>query len=132
MKAFKKTLLPILLATIWISISEFARNQFWLISYWTEKYSNMGMVFPAETINGAVWGIWAFVFAVLIFILSKKYSLFQTTLITWVAGFVMMWLVIGNMDVLPFRILYFTVPLSMFEVFIAVWIIFKLSVNKVK
>jgi hypothetical protein len=130
MKAFKNIVLPVLLATIWISLSEFARNQFWLSSYWTEHYKNMGLVFPAEMINGAIWGIWALVFSILIFFISKKYSLLHTTLITWVAGFVLMWLVIGNMNVLPFRILYFAVPLSMLEVFVAAWIITKLSERK--
>jgi hypothetical protein len=130
MKTFRKTVLPILLVTIWISISEFTRNQLILISYWTKHYKDMDLVFPAKMINGAIWGIWSLVFSVLIFFISKKFSLFQTTLIAWVAGFVLMWLVIGNMSVLPFRILYFAIPLSIIEVFVAAWITVKLSVSK--
>jgi hypothetical protein len=41
----KKTILPVVLATIWISISEFVRNEFILKSYWTDHYEGMGLFF---------------------------------------------------------------------------------------
>jgi len=127
MNYFKKTILPVLLATLWISLSEFARNEFFFKNYWTDHYQKLGIVFPSEPLNGAVWGIWALVFSIIIFILSKKFSLLQNTLINWLIGFVLMWLVIGNLGVLPFELLYFAIPLSLFEVFIAAFIIKKLS-----
>jgi hypothetical protein len=123
----KKTILQILLATIWISISEFVRNEFLLKSYWTGHYEGMGLGFPSGPINGAMWGVWSLVFAIAIFIISKRFNLVETTFLGWLVGFVLMWLVIGNMGVLPFRILWFAVPLSVLEVFVAVWIIKKLS-----
>jgi len=127
MKALKQTFLPILLATIWISISEFARNEFLLKSYWTEHYQSLGLVFPSEPINGAVWGIWSLCFAIAIFIISKKFSLFQTTFLSWFVGFVLMWISSGNMGVLPFGILPFAIPLSFLEAFLASFIVTKLS-----
>ena len=130
MRTIKKIVLPVLVATIWISISEFARNQFLLNSYWTEHYKNMGLVFPAEPVNGAIWGIWALVFSAFILVISKRFSFFQTSLLSWVAGFVFMWLVIGNLGVLPFTMLFIAIPLSLVEVFVAVWIIKKLSEHK--
>jgi hypothetical protein len=123
----KKTVLPILLATVWISISEFARNEFILKSYWTEHYEKLGLVFPSQPINGAVWGIWSLLFAISIFIISKKFTLWQTTFLSWLTGFVFMWFVIGNLGVLPFAILVFAVPLSLLEAFLATFIIKKLS-----
>ncbi|MEZ4847304.1 MAG: hypothetical protein R3B93_01450 [Bacteroidia bacterium] len=125
----KKTILPILIATIWISVSEFVRNEFLLKSYWTEHYEALGLVFPSEPVNGAVWGIWSLCLAAFIFIISKRFSLTETTLLAWFAGFVMMWLVVGNMSVLPYGILVFAVPLSLLEAFLASWIIFKLGGN---
>ena len=127
MKALKQTFLPILLATIWISISEFARNEFLLKSYWTEHYQSLGLVFPSEPINGAAWGIWSLCFAIAIFIISKKFSLFQTTFLSWFVGFVLMWISSGNMGVLPFGILPFAIPLSFLEAFLASFIVTKLS-----
>lgn len=129
---FRKTVLPILAATIWISISEFVRNEMLVKSYWVEHYKSMGLIFPSEPINGAIWGLWSLLFATAIFIISKRFSLAQTTLLSWFVGFVLMWVVIGNLGVLPIGILYFAVPLSLLEAFIAASIIKKLSVEKAK
>ena len=132
MKFFKKTILPVLLATIWISLSEFVRNSFLLQSYWIDHYSKLGLTFPEEPINGAIWGIWSLCFATGTYIISRKFSLMQTTFLSWFVAFVFMWLVIGNMGVLPFGILYIAVPLSILEAFLATFIIVKLSKNKVE
>jgi hypothetical protein len=123
---FKKTVLPILLTTIWISISEFVRNELLLKSFWVEHYKELGLVFPSEPINGAVWGLWSLLFAISIFIISKKFSLIETTLLSWLVGFVLMWVVIGNLNVLPYGILLYAVPLSLLEAFVAAFIIKKL------
>jgi hypothetical protein len=127
MKLLKKTILPILLATIWISISEFVRNQVIVASFWTKHYQGLGLKFPSEPINGAVWGIWSLLFAVAIFIMAKKFTMIQTTFLSWFVGFVLMWVVIGNLGVLPYGLLWYAVPLSILEAFIATLIIKKLS-----
>ncbi len=123
----KKTVLPIFLATVWISISEFVRNEFIVKSYWTGHYEKLGLVFPAEPVNGAVWGLWSLLFAIAIFIISKKFSLLQTTFLSWFVGFVLMWVVAWNLSVLPVGILIIAVPLSLLEAFVAAVIIKKLS-----
>jgi len=127
MKTIKKTILPILIAAIWISISESVRNEFLLKSYWTDHYESLGLIFPSEPINGAIWGLWSLCFAISIYIIAKKYTLIQTTFIAWFVGFVFMWLVIGNMNVLPFGILPFAIPLSILEAFLASLIIKKVK-----
>jgi hypothetical protein len=123
----KKTILPVLLATVWISLSEFVRNEFLFKQFWTKHYESLGLVFPSEPVNGAVWGIWSLFLAIAIFIVSKKFGLWQTIALMWFVGFVLMWLVVGNMGVLPYDILFYAVPLSILEVVIAVLIIRKLS-----
>ncbi len=123
----KKTVIPIVIATAWISMSEFIRNQFLLRSYWTSHYSALGLKFPSDPVNGVMWGIWSLFYAVGIFILSRKFSMLHTAMISWFLGFVLMWVVIGNMGVLPYRILVYAIPLSLIEVFAAAWMIKKLS-----
>ncbi len=130
MITMKKTLFPIFLATIWISISEFVRNEFIVKSYWTGHYEKLGLIFPSEPINGAVWGLWSLCFAVAIFIIAKKFSLLQTTFLSWFVGFVLMWIVIWNMNVLPAGLLLFAIPLSLLEAFLASFIIKKLIKQK--
>lgn len=126
----KKTILPILLTTIWISLSEVFRNTFLLHNYWIEHYQKMGKVFPEQPINGMIWGIWALCFAIAIFIFSKKFNLLQTTLLAWFVGFVFMWLVIENLGVLPFGILLYAVPLSILEAFVASFLTHKMGDTK--
>jgi hypothetical protein len=123
MKFIKETILPVFLATIWISLSEFVRNEFLVKSFWIKHYGELGLSFPSGPVNGAVWGIWSLLFAILIFIISKKFTMIQTTLLSWLAAFVMMWVVIGNMDVLPYGLLSYAIPLSILETFIASLII---------
>lgn len=123
MKILKNYILPIFLAAIWISISEFVRNQLLFKSYWVDHYKGLGLTFPAAPLNGAMWGVWSLLFAIFIFFIARKFSLWQTTFIAWLAGFVMMWVVIGNLAVLPFGLLWFAVPLSILEAFLAAWII---------
>ena len=125
MNLLKKYVLPIILSGIWISISEFVRNEFLVKTYWLEHYESLGLTFPSAPINGAVWGIWSLLFAAGIFIISTKFSLMQTTLLSWFVGFMLMWLVVGNLGMLPYGILYAAVPLSFLEAYIAALIIKK-------
>jgi hypothetical protein len=122
MKKFKPVL-AVLLAAIWISISEFVRNQFLFKSYWTAHYQGLGITFPSAPVNGAMWGVWSLLFAVAIYFIVQKFNLLQTTLLSWFMAFVMMWVVTGNLGVLPFGLLFYAVPLSLLESFIAAWII---------
>jgi hypothetical protein len=125
----RKNLLAVVVVSIWISLSEFFRNELLFKNYWTTHYENMGITFPSESINGIVWGIWSLVFAYIIFVLLQKFTQGRTVWIAWVAGFILMWLVVGNMGVLPYKILLFAVPLSLLEVWVSVFLyrkIFKL------
>lgn len=128
--ATKRTVLPIVLATIWIALSEFARNQLLFKSHWVEHYAKLGLVFPAKPVNGAVWGLWSFLFAVAVFILAKKFTFIQTAALAWFIGFVLMWVVLGNLGVLPFGLLAFAVPLSMLEAFLAAFIVKKIPSSR--
>lgn len=127
MRFLRNAVLPVFVSGIWISISEFFRNEFLFKSYWIGHYGKLGIAFPAAPVNGAVWGIWSLVFAATIFVLLKKFTVVQTTLLSWFTGFVLMWLVTGNLGVLPCRLLYFAVPLSLLESFVAVLLVKKLT-----
>ncbi len=127
MKNFRTDFLPVLLATLWISLSEFLRNQILFKTFWTDHYQALGIPFPAEPINGAVWGIWSLMLAIVIFYLSRRYTLAGTTILAWFAAFPMMWVVIGNLSVLPYGILVYAIPLSLLEVFLAALIIVRMS-----
>src|SRR5208283_1296731 len=100
----KKTIVPVLTSTIWISISEFVRNEVLFKSVWVKHYYELGLTFPSEPVNGAVWGIWSMLFAVAIFFIAQKFTTIQTTFLSWFMAFVMMWVTVGNLGVLPYPI----------------------------
>lgn len=114
---------PILAATVWISVSEFLRNEFWLKHIWVDHYAGMGLDFPDAPINGAIWGFWSLLFAIAIRAILRRFDLVGGAILAWLVGFVLMWVVAWNMGVLPLSILPYAVPLSILEAFVACWII---------
>lgn len=122
-----KKVLAILAATIWISISEFTRNQVLFNSYWVAHYKGLGLTFPSSPINGAMWGLWSLLFAIAVFIISRRFSFLEGGILAWLMAFIMMWVAIGNLGVLPFGILWYAVPLSLLEAIVAMWIVNKIS-----
>lgn len=123
----KKAILPVLAATAWIAVSEFIRNQLIFNSIWVDHYKSLGIVLPSAPINGALWGVWSLMFAIAIYVIAQKFTLLQTTFLAWLVGFAMMWVVIGNLGVLPIKLLWFAIPLSLFESFGAAWMVTKLK-----
>ncbi|MBN2280701.1 MAG: hypothetical protein JXQ65_08975 [Candidatus Marinimicrobia bacterium] len=127
MRFLKTLILPVFLATVWISLSEFVRNELLFKSYWVDHYKDLGIIFPSAPINGIVWGVWSLLFAMAIFFMMKKFSVLQTAFLAWLTGFIMMWVVIGNLNVLPLSLLVFAIPLSFLECILAAWIISKVK-----
>jgi hypothetical protein len=125
MKQFNNVILPIFLATVWVSISEFVRNQILLKSLWSKHYNELGLTFPTDPVTGVGWGIWSLMFAIAVFFIARKFTLWETTFLSWFVAFAMMWLVLGNLAVLPHMLVIYALPLSIFEAFVAAWIIKK-------
>jgi hypothetical protein len=123
MKKTMRIVLAILAAGMWIGASEFIRNELLFKYIWIDHYAGLGLVFPSAMINNAVWGIWSFVFAGTLYVLSRKFSLIAAAVLGWVMGFVLMWLTVANLGVLPLMILLPAVPLSALEVFLALLIL---------
>jgi len=122
-------IIAVILTGIWVNASEFLRNEVLLKTYWVNHYRSLGMTFPSEPKNGTIWVAWGFLFAIAIYFISRKFSLIQTTLISWFMAFVLMWVVTWNLNVLPGAILVYAVPLSLLEAFVGSYICRKLSPN---
>ena len=76
------------------------------------------LVLPNEPINNILWLIWGIIIAVMIFIISKKFKVLQTTFIVWIIVYVMHWIALWNMAVLPINILLLAVPLTFINVLV--------------
>lgn len=123
----KKTILPILLTGIWLNVSGTIRWIYLIEPYWLEKYNYLNLVFPSEPINNIIWMIWGFMFAMVIFILSKKFNLIQTTLLSWFMVYVMMWVIVWNVGVLPTGMLWMNIPLSLLDAYVGAFICIRLA-----
>lgn len=123
----KQKIFAFLTAGIWISLSEFTRNELVLKSYWLKKYADLGIIFPSASMNNAFWGIWSFTLSGIIVFLTRRLRFIESVVVVWIMAFVMMWLVIGNLNVLPIGILIFAIPWSIIEVIIAAFISKKIN-----
>lgn len=122
----KRMILAILACSLWVNLSEFVRNEFLFKQYWLDKYMALGLEFPSAPVNGAVWGLWGFLFSSCLVYLRSRLRFIETLLIGWLMGFVLMWLVVGNMNVLPFGLLKYAMPWSFVEVGVSVVVAQKL------
>jgi hypothetical protein len=126
-----RSIIAVILTGIWVNASEFLRNEVLLKTYWIDHYRSLGLTFPSEPKNGIIWVIWGVFFAIAIYLISRKFNLIQSALISWFTAFVLMWLVTFNLSVLPPNtILLFAVPLSLLEAFIGSYICLKISPNE--
>ncbi len=120
-------ILAVTLTGLWVNASEFFRNDILLKPVWAGHYRSLGMAFPSQPVNGMLWVAWGFLFASAIYWISRRFGLVQTALISWFAGFVLMWVVAWNLSVLPVAVLPYAVPLSLLEAFIGAAICRKLA-----
>ena len=125
-----RSIMAVILTGIWVNASEFFRNEILLKKYWIDHYQSLGITFPSEPKNGIIWVVWGFLFAIAIYIISRKFNLIQTTLVSWFMAFALMWIVTWNLNVLPSAILIYAVPLSLLETFIGSYICIKMSPNR--
>lgn len=102
-----------------MNLSEFIRNELVIKNIWIDGFAAIGLTFPSEPINGATWGLWAFVFVAILSLLCKKFSILESTLIAWGIGFVLLWVAMWNLGVLPKDLLLWAIPWSFLEVYIA-------------
>lgn len=127
MNTSRQIFMAIFLCGVWITVSEFVRNELLLKSYWVDHYESLGLTFPSEPANGVIWVVWSLLFSIAIFAISRRFSLLKTTLLSWFVVFVMMWVVLYNLDVFPTSLLVFAIPLSLLEAFVGSYICIRLA-----
>lgn len=115
---FKKVIWPILLVSLWVNIFETLR---WISFAKPEidmHFKAANLILPNEPINNILWLIWGIIIAVIIFIISKKFKVLQTTFVVWIIVYVTHWIALWNFSVLPISVLWLAVPLTFINVFV--------------
>ncbi len=121
----KKSLVSIVLSTLWITISEFLRNEILFKNYWVGHFQSLGLKFETLPVNGILWMAWSGLLALVLAKLLTKFPFRESVLTVWLMAFVMMWMTIFNLQVLPLTLLVAAVPLSLIEVIVAALIVAK-------
>ncbi len=106
-----------------MTVSEFVRNELLFKGEWVGHFSSLGLRFQTLPLNGVLWMVWSFLLAYLVYSLQFVFSFWKTVLLSWMPSFLMMWITIYNLQVLPLSLLWYAVPLSLFEVIVALLIL---------
>lgn len=122
----KNNIFAILGAGIWMNANEFIRNELILKVSWVNGFKELGLAFPSEPMNGAVWILWVFIFVAILSLLISTFSVIKSTILAWVLSYVLMWIALLNLGVLPKDILFWAIPWSFVEVYVAALICRKL------
>ncbi len=118
MTNFKRVIWQILLVSLWINIFETLRWVLFARPDIDKHFKAANLVLPNGPINNILWLIWGIIIAVMIFIISKKFKVLQTTFIVWITVYVMQWIALWNMAVLPIKVLWLAVPLTFINVLV--------------
>ena len=131
MKNFKTAIWHIILISLWINISETARWILFSQSHFMKHYHSLNLALPFGPLVLILWLLWGISLSAIIYIISKKFSLLQTTLVIWIMAFPMLWIALYNLNVLPTSMLLLVIPASFISVLVGVLISNHLS-SKVK
>lgn len=118
----KRYLLAVFAAGTWMILSEAVRNELVIKQVWVEGFEGVGLTYPSEPLNVMVWGVWILIFVSLLPLIVTKFNTLTGTVIAWSLGFVLLWSAMWNLGVLPPGLLYWAVPWSFAEVYVAAWI----------
>lgn len=122
-----KTGWPVLLVAIWINVSGTVRWMLFAKPRFTALYRGMGLEYPDTLAINILWVLWGVLAAVLVVFLSKKFAIWHTMALSWLAVFAMTWIVLWNSAVLPLDLLWIAVPWSLCEFFVAALIAKKMQ-----
>ena len=122
MTNIRKASWQILLVSLWINIFETLRWMLFAKPDIDMHFKVANIVLPNQPINNILWLIWGIIIAVMIYIISKKFKVLQTTFIVWITVYVMHWIALWNFAVLPINILWLAIPLTFINVLVGAFI----------
>jgi hypothetical protein len=123
----KRSLISIIAAGLWIACFEFLRNEIIFKHLWVNHFRVLGLEFKTLPLNGMLWVMWSFIMAYILHALLEQFSFLKAMILAWLACFVMMWIVVYNLQALPLLLLTAAIPMSVLELVIAQLIIVKLT-----
>lgn len=118
MKDYKKAIWQVIILSIWINIAETIRWIAFAKPYFLSHYQNMNIEPPSGPLYLIIWFVWGVLLALLVYIISQKYSCVKTTLIIWLSVYSGIWIMLFNLKLVTFPILLAIAAFCFVEIFI--------------
>lgn len=118
MKDFNKMIWQIIIISIWINVAETVRWILFAKPYFLRHFQNMNIEPPGGPLYLIIWIVWGVFLSIIIFIISKKYSLLKTSGIIWFTAYSGIWIMLFNLSVVTIPILLVIMSFCFIEIFI--------------
>ena len=118
MKDYKKAICQVIILSIWINLAETIRWIAFAKPYFVSQYQNMNIEPPSGPLYLIIWFVWGVLVALLIFIISQKFSYLKATFIIWFSVFSGVWIMLINLRIVTFPILFAIAAFCFIEIFI--------------
>ncbi|SOB91110.1 hypothetical protein SAMN05877809_101295 [Rhodobacter sp. JA431] len=113
--SLKSSLTPIVAGWVWISACEFGINSYWLQSEWEDYFGALGVDYPGEPMQLLVWAGWALLYALCLRMLLVRFGGLFAGLISWFMVFGLMFVALGNINLMTQDFLTLIVPATLAE-----------------
>jgi hypothetical protein len=122
MKNHIKMIWLVIIISIWINAAETIRWILFAKPYFIKHFQDRNIEPPGGPLYLIIWFLWGILISVIIFNISKKFSLLNSTLIIWFAVFSGIWIMLLNLKVITIPILLILMSICFIEILIGVLI----------
>lgn len=118
MKEYKKAIWQVIILSIWINLAETIRWIAFAKPYFISHYQSMNIEPPGGPLYLIIWFVWGVLLALLIYIISKKFSFIITTIIIWLSVYSGIWIMLFNQRLVTLPVLLAIAAFCFIEIFI--------------
>jgi hypothetical protein len=119
MKDYKKAIWHVIIISIWINVAETIRWMVFAKPYFLSHTQKMNIEPPSGPLYLIIWLVWGVLLALFIYIISRKFSLIETTIIIWLSVYSGIWIMLFNLSLVTFPILVTIAAFCFIEIFFA-------------
>jgi hypothetical protein len=101
----KSSLTPIIAGWVWISGCEYGINQVWLKSQWDDYFGAIGVTYPGDITNLALWAGWCLAYAIAMRMMLARFGALFAGIITWILVFGLTMISLSNFGMMDTEML---------------------------
>jgi len=118
MKDYRKAIWQVIILSIWINLAETIRWMAFTKPYFVSHYQNMNIEPPGGPLYLIIWFVWGVLLALLIYLITQKFSYVKATFIIWLSVFSGIWIMLFNLRLVTLPVLLAIAAFCFIEIFI--------------